>query len=171
VALNLTLAKVAALLALPVFMDTVGDFVAVALLPLPAALAVGALTSVIGGFVVNPFFYFYVGTQLGVVLTVWACLWFGLMKRWYGAIATGFIAAAVAVLASAAPTVMLFGGVTYGSTTALNAIFIAAGENIWTSVISGSALVESLDKPAAALIAWITLNRLPEHLKAPRAGR
>jgi hypothetical protein len=36
VALNLTLAKVAALLALPVFMDTVGDFVAVALLPLHA---------------------------------------------------------------------------------------------------------------------------------------
>lgn len=165
IAINLTLAKVAALVGLPVFLDSVGTFLAVALLPLPAALAVAASTSILGGFVINPFFHFYVGTQLAIALAAWGCLRSGLMNRWPGAILTGLIVAAVAVVTSAPVTVLLFGGVTYGSTTALNAVFIAAGRSVWKSVVSGSAIVESLDKPAAALLAWIALRRLPNHIQ------
>lgn len=164
VALNLTLAKLASLIALPVFLDSVGTFLAVALLPLPLALGAAALTSALGGFVINPFFHFYVGTQIAIALTIWACMRIGLMREWYGALATGLLVAVVAVLVSAPVTVMLFGGVTYGSTTALNAVLIAAGKSIWTSVVSGSAAVESLDKPAAALLAWVALQRLPRHI-------
>lgn len=168
VAINLVLAKVASMLALPVFLDSAGTFVAAALLPLPTAIGVAALTSLVGGMVLNPFFPFYIGTQVAIAITAWACTRAGWMRSPWMAIATGIIAACVAVIVSAPVTVVLFGGVTYGTTTAFNAIFIAAGQSIWKSVISGSAIIESVDKPAAALLAWTALSRLPKRIHAIR---
>lgn len=171
VALNLTLAKVAAMLALPVYLDSIGTFIGVALLPLPMALLVAILTSATGGFVVNPFFHFYVGTQIAIALTVWSCMRLGLMKTWYGSLLSGVFVALVAVICSAPVTTILFGGVTYGTTTALNALFIASGQNVLNSVLSGSAIVESIDKPIAALLAWTALSRLPSHVRNSQGAR
>jgi energy-coupling factor transport system substrate-specific component len=167
VAVNLVLAKIAAMLALPVFLDSGGTFIGAALLPLPWAVGVGALTSLVGGLALNPFFPFYAGTQIAIALTAWACTRAGWMRKPLGAILTGCLVAVVAVVVSAPVTVLMFGGVTYGSTTALNAVFLATGQSIWKSVVSGSAIIESIDKPAAALLAWTVITRLPKRLHAP----
>ena len=65
---------------------------------------------------------------------------------------------------SAPVTVLMFGGVTLGGTTAINAVLMAAGQNIWKSVLGGSLVIESLDKVAACMIASIVFRRLPRSL-------
>ena len=86
-------------------------------------------------------------------------------SKWWQAILAGFVIAGVAVIVSAPVTVVLFGGVTLSGTTAINAILLASGRNIWQAVIGGSLFVEILDKPFAAFLAWLALRRLPDSMK------
>lgn len=165
IALNISLAKVAALLSLPVYLDSIGTILGAALLGPWYALSIGVLTSLLGGLVVNPYFAAYVGTQMAIALAAILCVRLGLFRSWWKSLLAGFIVAAVAVIVSAPVTAILFGGVTLSGTTAINAILLASGKNIWQSVIGGSILIESLDKPSAALLASMILSRMPERIK------
>lgn len=164
IALNLSLAKLASIFSLPVYLDSVGTILSAALLPLPLAILTGVSTSLLGGVIINPYYIPYAGTQLTIALVAWLCARAGWMKRWPSAAGSGVLIALLAVIASAPVTVLLFGGVTLSSTTAINAVLMAAGQNIWKSVIGGSVFIESIDKPAATLLAYLVLKRLPRHL-------
>jgi len=160
IALNLVLGKVAAMASLPVYLDSVGTILAAALIGW-AAVGVGIGTSLLAGFIINPFYPPYAGTQATIaVLAVCLCR-LGAFKRWWTAILAGYAIALVAVVVSAPVTVLLFGGVTQSGTTGINALLIAAGANIWKSVLGGSFLIESFDKPAAAATAFLVIRRLP----------
>lgn len=161
-ALNLSLAKIAALLSLPVYLDTVGTIVGAALLPWPLAVAVALCTSFLGAVVINPYWAAYCGTQLAIGLTALGFVQLKMFTSWWKAIISGFLTGMVAMIVSAPVTVVLFGGVTLSGTTAINAIFLASGKSIWQSVIGGSFVIESIDKPLAALLALLTLKRLPK---------
>lgn len=166
IALNLVMSKVAAALSLPVYLDTVGTIVAAAVLPWWAAILVGAATSIGAGFIVHPAFFYYVGTQATIALLAVAFVRAGAFRQPWTAAAAGLAIAACAAIVSAPVTVLVFGGVTLGGTTAINALLMAAGQNIWKSVIGGSLLIESIDKVAACVIASIVLRRLPRSLIA-----
>lgn len=165
-ALNLSLAKMAAMLTLPLYLDSVGTILAAALLPGGYALGVAVLTSLLGGLIVNPYFVAYVATQLAISLAAMGALHWGFLRTWWSSIIAGFVIAVVAVFVSAPVTAVLFGGVTLSGTTAINAVLIASGNGIWKSVIGGSLFVESIDKPVAAFLAWAVLRRLPTSLRA-----
>lgn len=169
--LNLALGKVAAMLSLPVYLDSVGTVLAAALLPPLYAMVVGVLSSLVGGLVINPYFPPYAGTQLTIAIVAVLLCRMGLFKRWWTALVGGLMIGLAAMIVSAPVTVLLFGGVTQSGTTAINAVLLAAGNNIWKSVIGGSFFIESVDKPSAALLAYLVLKRLPAFLKvqAPRA--
>lgn len=164
-ALNLSLAKAAALVSLPVYLDCVGTILAAALLPGWLAIAVAAATSLLGAVVINPYFAAYVGTQIVIASLALLSFRLNLFRSWWTAILAGFLIAACAAIVSAPVTVLLFGGVTLSGTTAINAVLIASGQGIWKSVITGGLFIESLDKPTAALLAWLTLRRLPSSLR------
>jgi energy-coupling factor transport system substrate-specific component len=165
IALNLSLAKIAALLSLPVYLDSIGTILGAALLSPLYALMIGVVTSLLGGILISPYFAAYAGTQLAIALTAVLCLRSGLFRTWWSALITGVIIALVAVVASAPITVILFGGITLSGTTAINAVLLASGKNLWQSVIGGSILIESLDKPSAALLASLILKRIPNYVK------
>lgn len=168
VAMNIALAKTAALLTLPLYLDSVGTLLAGALLPAPYVVAVAALTALLGAIVVHPAFLFYIGTQLAIALLALVAARRGFLGRWWTAVLTGIAIGLAAVLASAPVTVLAFGGVTLGGATAINAILMAAGRNIWNAVLAGSLFVEMLDKPIAALLAHLALQRLPGYLTRDR---
>ena len=170
-ALNLTLAKVAALLALPVYLDSIGTILAAALLSPILAIGVGVLTSLLGGIFINPYFAAYAGTQLCIALAAVFFVRIGFFEQWWKAVIAGLGIAATAVIVSAPVTVLLFGGVTLSGTTAVNAILLASGRTLWQSVIGGSALIESIDKPCAALLSWLVPRRRPQRLKDRRTTR
>ncbi len=165
IALNLTLGKTAATLALPVYMDTIGTILAPALLPLGPALAVAIISPLVAGLVIHPAFPAYTGTGIAISLVAAAALRLGAFKRLWTALLTGFVIALVATIVSAPVTVMVFGGVTLSGTSAVNAVLMAAGNSIWKSVITGSMLVESVDKVAACAVVWVLLKRMPERLR------
>ena len=159
VALNIGLGKVANILSLPITMDTVGTILSAALLPWPLTLFVGGASSVIASVVIHPAFMFYIGTQL--VIAAAAILLFrsgAFSVLWKSAIA-GAMIGVLSAAASSPVTVVVFGGVSVPSITALNAVFLAAGETLWQSVIRGALIVESLDKVAASIVVWYILRR------------
>ena len=164
-ALNLSLAKVAATLSLPVYLDSVGTILAAAMLPPIFVLFVAGSTSLLGALVVNPYFGAYVATQCAIGITAIVAFRWGFFSAWWKSLIAGFAIALVAVLVSAPVTAILFGGVTLSGTTAINAVLIASGQGIWKSVIGGSVFIESIDKPAAALTAWLVLQRLPAYMQ------
>lgn len=162
--LNVVLGKIAAMLSLPVYLDSVGTILAAALLPALYAGAVGVSSSLVAGLVINPYYPPYAGTQLAVALVAVFLCRSGAFRRWWTAILSGLLIGLVSVIVSAPVTVLLFGGVTLSGTTAINAVLIASGHSIWKSVIGGSFFIESVDKPAAALLAYLVLRRLPAFL-------
>lgn len=164
--LNLVLGKVAAALSLPVYLDSVGTILAAALLPPLFAVAVGVSSSLVGGLVINPYFPPYAPVQLVIAITAVLFCRAGCLRRWWTAVLAGFGIGLAAMITAAPITTVLFGGVTLTGTTAINAVFIASGHSILKSVLGGSFLVESVDKPAASLLAFFVLKRLPSFLKA-----
>ena len=160
-ALNVGLGKAANMLGLPLAMDTVGTILAAALLRWPWVLAVACLSSVLASIVIHPAFLFFMGTQIAIALAAM------LLMRLHGfagpvkAVIAGLIIGIVSAVVSAPVTAIVFGGIATPSITALNAVFLAAGNSLWKSVLQGALLVESIDKMIAGLIVWLTLRRLP----------
>ncbi|MEI7899672.1 MAG: ECF transporter S component [bacterium] len=163
-ALNLTLGKIAAALSLPVYLDCVGTILGAVLLPPFYVVSTALLTSLLGGIVINPYFVAYTGTQVAIALTAICLCRIGVFKVWWSALLGGVVIALVAVVVSAPVTVLLFGGVTLSGTTAINAVLLATGQSIWKSVVGGSMVIEAIDKPTAALLAWLALRRFPKRL-------
>jgi energy-coupling factor transport system substrate-specific component len=166
VALDLVAGKVANLLSLPIYLDTIGTVVAAFLLPSWLAVVVGASAAMLGAVVINPVYAFYVGTQIAIALTSVLMIRFVSFRTIWHAGLMGLAIAIVAAVVSAPVTVLVFGGVTVPGATAINAVLIAAGVNLWKAVLTGSLVTETIDKIAAAIIAWILISRLPSRLRS-----
>lgn len=163
-ALNLALGKTAAVLALPVYLDSVGTILAAALLPPGYAIATAVLSSLVGGLLIHPAFPFYIGTAITISSLAALAAKRGMFRRWWTAGLAGLVIGLCAALVSAPVTVVVFGGVTLSGATAINGVLMAAGQRIWQAVITGSLMVEAIDKPTAAILAWLALKRLPTRL-------
>jgi energy-coupling factor transport system substrate-specific component len=165
VALNIGLNKIAVVLALPVFMDTIGTILSAALVPLPFAVLVGVVSNLIGGVITHPAIPFYIGTQAVIALMAVFAFRRGWFHRLPSALLVGLIIGIVSAIVSAPITVIVFGGITAPGATAINAVLMAAGQNIWTAVLSGTLIISSVDKVIAAGIVWLLLQRLPDRMK------
>lgn len=168
VALNIGLNKLAVILQLPVFMDTVGTILSAALVPAPFSIAVGVVSNLIGGVITHPAIPFYIGTQVVVALMAIIGYRRGWFDRLWTAALLGLAIGIVSAIVSAPITVIMFGGITQPGATALNAVLLAAGKDIWTAVLSGTLIISSIDKVIAAVVTWLLLRRLPNRLKLPR---
>jgi hypothetical protein len=76
VALNLAAGKLASLLSLPLPLDTIGSLTGAALFPPALAIAVGAVTAVLGWTVISPVYPYCIGTQISVVIAAFAVMRF-----------------------------------------------------------------------------------------------
>jgi len=170
IALNIGLNKVAAVLQLPVFMDTIGTILAAALIPPLFAILVGVVSNLLGGIITHPAIPFFAGTQIVIALMAIYAYRRGWFERLASAVLVGFAIGVVSAIVSAPIAVLMFGGITEPGATAINAILMAAGQNIWTAVLSGTIIVSTIDKIIAAVIVWLLLQRLPNRLKLARGS-
>jgi energy-coupling factor transport system substrate-specific component len=156
VALNLAVGKIASLLSLPLPLplDTVGSLTGAALLPPALAIAVGAVTAVLGWAVISPVYPYYIGTQISVVIAALAVMRFIGFDRLWKTVILGASVAVVAAMVSAPVTVLVFGGVTVPAMTAIDAVPIGSGQNIWSAAIIGGLPIDVADKLVVALVAW-----------------
>jgi len=166
IALNVGLGKVSNLLGLPFTMDTIGTILGAAILPWQFLLLAAGLSSVVASVVIQPAFMFYIGTQIAIALAAVGLLSAGMFKSLPKAAIAGFLIGICSAIVSAPVTAIVFGGVAVPSISALNAVFLASGHSLWTSVLSGSMIVESIDKIVAGVIAWYAIRRLPSDMRA-----
>lgn len=166
IGLNLILAKIAVILSLPVYLDSVATIISVVLLPWYLTMTIAIATSLIGSIVIDPHIAAYVGTQLTVALVAIFCFRAGLLNSWLEALLAGLAIVICAVIVSAPVTVLLFEGITWSKSTEVTSILLGSGKNLWQSVIQGAILIELIDKTGASLLACFILKYFPaEHLK------
>lgn len=161
VALNVGLGKVANILGLPFAMDTIGTIIGGTILPLPAVIIVGILSSVGAAIVTNPVFLFFAGTQVAIGIVAFFLARARLFERPVSAAFGGFVVGVLSAIVSAPVIAIVFGGVATPTITAINAVFLAAGQGLWQSVLQGALIVESIDKVFAGIVAWLIIKRLP----------
>jgi energy-coupling factor transport system substrate-specific component len=165
VALNVGLNKLAVVMQLPVYLDTVGTILSAALIPPPYAILVGVLSNIVGGVVTHPAIPFFIGTQIVIsLMAIWAFRR-GYFDKLFSALLVGLAIGIASAIVSAPIVVWVFGGITAPGISALNAVLLAAGQNLWTAVLSGSILVSSVDKIITSGLTWLLLQRLPKRLK------
>lgn len=161
IGLNLALAKIAVILSLPVYLDSVATIISVVLLPWYLTLTIAIATSVIGSIVVDPHLIAYISTQLTVALVSILCFRVGLLNSWFEALLAGMVIAICAVIISAPVTVLLFEGTTWSSSTVVTSTLLNTGKNLWQSVMQGAILIELIDKTSASLLACFILKSFP----------
>lgn len=161
IGLNLAFGKLATLLVLPVYLDSVATIVSTALLPWYLTIAIAVFTSVVGSLVIDPNLIAYSGTQLTIALVAIFCFRAGLLNSWWEALLSGLVLAVSAAVVSAPVTVLMFGGVTWSETTAVTSFLNETGKGLWQSVIQGAIFIECIDKIGATLLAYLMLRFAP----------
>lgn len=160
IAINIVIGQIVVLLKLPVFLDSIGT-VMVAVLAGPWAGALtGTLSNIIWGLIIDPgaLPWFPVALVIGLVAGI--CANYGLFKKWWGVVITGFLIALAAAIVGTPIGVYLFGGITSSGSSFITAYLLATGQGLVESVLSTNFIVEPIDKIATALLAWLIIKGL-----------
>lgn len=159
VAINIVGFQLVQLLRLPVYLDTIGTIM-IAMIGGPWLGAVtGFLTNAINA-IFNPVYlpYSIVSISIGIVAGFMSKKGM-FLKKWKVFVAA-IILTLVTTVTAAPITVILFGGGTGHSTTAITAILLASGKNIWTSVISSTLIGDAADKIISVFVAYAIVKKM-----------
>jgi energy-coupling factor transport system substrate-specific component len=171
IALNVAIGGIVRLLALPIFLDTIGTvFVAVVAGPWAGALT-GILTNVFMGLAVDPGWFPWFGVSAVIGLTAGLLGIWGLFRSWGGVIASGVIIALVTIVASSITNLVVYGGLAPDPTVAITAFFLEQGLSDVAAVFATNFILEPIDKVATVLLAYAILRGLSGRYLArlPRA--
>jgi len=164
-ALNIVGGQINTVLKLPTFLDMIGTaVVAIVLGPWWGAL-VGAITNIVASFISGP-----IGLPFAVVNVAGALVWgYGVRNLMMGRTFTlyfilNLIVALVCTLFAVPIYVFVFGGATGHFSDMMTAAFLAAGQNLITSVFSSNIIVSLADKVISGFVALAIIEALPKNL-------
>lgn len=164
-ALNIVGGQINTVLKLPTFLDMIGTaVVAIVLGPWWGAL-VGAITNIVASFISGP-----IGLPFAVVNVAGALVWgYGVRNLMMGKSFTlyfvlNLIVALVCTLFAVPIYVFIFGGATGHFSDMMTAAFLAAGQNLITSVFSANIIVSLADKVISGFVALAIIEALPKNL-------
>ncbi|MGL4675129.1 MAG: ECF transporter S component [Wohlfahrtiimonas sp.] len=165
IAINMVLGQVASMIKLPIFLDSIGTFIA-ALLggPWIAALT-GLLTNLIWGLISSPVAAAFAPVAIVIGLSAGFLARTGMFNTWYKVIISGVIITICLTLVATPIRTYLFAGVTGSGADFIVAYIHATGENLWKSVASTIVLANLADKIITGLIAWQLVKHLPKRTK------
>ncbi len=160
VSLNVVGYQLSSILKLPVFIDMIGTL----LVSMIAGPWIGALTGGLGNVVngmLNPvaIAYGFVSVCVGLIA--------GYFSKWrfynniVGIIFSCTVLAVVSAFTAAIVTVFMFGGVTGAGTDLITAAFLAAGKELWNSVLSTNLISGVVNTVINFGISWIIVRRIP----------
>lgn len=164
-ALNIVGGQINTVLKLPTFLDMIGTaVVAIVLGPWWGAL-VGAITNIVASFISGP-----IGLPFAVVNVAGALVWgYGVRNLMMGKSFTlyfvlNLIVALICTLFAVPIYVFIFGGATGHFSDMMTAAFLAAGQNLITSVFSSNIIVSLADKVISGFVALAIIEALPKNL-------
>ncbi|ACZ43014.1 signal transduction histidine kinase, LytS [Thermobaculum terrenum ATCC BAA-798] len=169
IGINVVGGYIAQVLRLPIFLDVIGTIlVGVLAGPWVGALA-GFLTNIVTGLVVNPTLLPYSATNLAIGLVAGILAVTGWFKSYWKVAVSGIIITIVAVVVSAPITVFVFGGVTGHGTDLIVGYFLATGNQLLSSVLKTSFIVEPIDKIISSYLAFFIARAIPARYRPPKA--
>lgn len=149
-------------LRLPIWLNVQGSMIAGVLAGPWVGLVTGLLTNVVAAFTVEgptALFFAILNGIFGFVAG-WLATRGWYRNFWLAALA-GFIGELVSIPIGAPIVVLVFGGITTGASSAITALLMASGQNIWNAVILGGVFVDGADKVLSSLIAFFIIRSLP----------
>ncbi|WP_313466805.1 ECF transporter S component [Carnobacterium sp.] len=160
VSLNVVGYQLSSILKLPVFIDMIGTI----MVSMIAGPWIGALTGLLGNVVsgmLNPIAIAYGAVSM--------CVGFisGYLSKWkfynniFGVVLSCLIISVVSAASAAVVTVFLFGGVTGAGTDLITATFLAAGKELWNSVLSTNLISGTINTIINFSISWLIVRRIP----------
>lgn len=174
VGVNLAMGQFAAVLHLPIFLDTVGTVVVGGLAGPWVAVLTGVVsqvaTTVVSG---NATWLGFLPVQVAVALYAGYAARYGLFATAWTSIAAGLGLGIIAALMSWPIAYLLFGGVTGSGVTVVTALLTMLGMPLTWSVFVASFASDVVDKMVTFLIVHAVLVTLPRRIAAsfPDASR
>jgi energy-coupling factor transport system substrate-specific component len=148
-------------LRLPLWLNVQGTMIAGVLGGPWVGAATGLLTNVVAGFTIEgptAFFFAPVNAVFGIVSGILAT--HGWYRNIWKAGVAGFVGQIVSIPIGAPIVVLVFGGITTGSSSAVAGFLMATGQNIWNAVIFGDLFIGGLDKILSSVIAFLIIRSL-----------
>ncbi|QGU96799.1 ECF transporter S component [Clostridium bovifaecis] len=164
-AINIIGAFIAVTLKLPIYLDTIGTFLAAFLMGPYWAMFAGAATGIINGITFDPVSFYYIPVQLvigGLAGLLFSKEWFN--SKLKGVISTVLISVSGSIIASII-TAFVFGGITSSGSTYIVVILKNMGMNIFTAVFSTQIFTDILDKAIAIAGVLGILKVMPREIK------
>ncbi len=163
IAINQVGRLISTALSLPIFLDTIGT-VFMAMLSGPWVAAIGGfLTNVVTAIAYGrPTSVFFGTVQLAIGLIAGFAVYKSWLKKGINVLWTGIVIALMAAFVSSIISTIVAGGVSGSGVDLVVGIFLAAGQQYWTSMVGARIITESIDKILAVFIPWISVKRLPE---------
>jgi energy-coupling factor transport system substrate-specific component len=163
-ALNVGIGAIVGIVKLPIYLDSIGTFIAAALGGWLYGATVGIIAVLIAAVAITPTSPAYAGTAIVIALCVSILVRYRFLKSLLVTIIGGLIVGVFAAIVSAPVTTYLYGGVSLAGADALTAFFKAMGNTLIESVILGGLATDPIDKLATSLIALSLLKALPKRL-------
>ncbi|MEH7176862.1 ECF transporter S component [Neobacillus vireti] len=161
VAINVVISQLVQVLRIPLYLDAIGTML-VAMIAGPwVGMVTGGLTNVIKSIFAPTELPFAIVSMV-IGLTVG---YFSIKKMFTSVgktIIAGVILTFIVIIVSTPISVILFGGSTGDSSSAVRAIFLASGQGIWQSVFSSNLLVESVDKILSLLVTYTIVKKMSD---------
>jgi energy-coupling factor transport system substrate-specific component len=155
---------IAALLKLPLWLDSIGTVLAAMLGgPIVGALA-GAINNIIYGFT-DPISFVYAITSVAIGLAVGILFYKGYISSWGKAVVAGLIIGLVATVVSTPINIGFWGGTTgnvWGD--ALYTFVLAKTDSIWLASLLDEIVVDIPDKIVVVLVSFGIFKGLPQNV-------
>ncbi|MEK5389986.1 ECF transporter S component [Margalitia sp. FSL K6-0131] len=161
VAINMVGFQITNLLKLPIFLDTIGTILIAVIAGPWVAICAGIVTNLINA-IFNPTFFPYVLTSIAIGLVVGYLAKYKMFTKAWKVVISGLIVTIVAMVVSAPITVYVFGGAGGSGASLLTATFLAAGQQLWSAVLSSSLISEIADKLISVFICYFIVKSMSE---------
>ena len=160
VAVNFVGGQLATVLKLPVYLDTIGTIFASMLCGPWVGAVTGMLTNVVIGFA-NPVSFPFIPVSIVVGLVVGFLSRKKMFGNWWKSFISAILIGLSSTVVSAPIVVLVYGGVTGAGTSLLTAVAMAAGANIWESVIGTAGVFTVIDRIIAVVVSLLVIRVIP----------
>lgn len=152
-------------LRLPLWLNIIGTIIAGVVAGPWVGFATGILTNVVAGFTIEgpTAFAFAIVNGVHGLVAGWLAQKGMYRNIWKAGIA-GFISELFQIPVGTPIAVLLFGGITTGTSSLFTAFLMATGKGIWESVILGGILIDGGDKILSAVLAFLIIKALPKRI-------
>lgn len=160
VAVNFVGGQLAALLKLPMYLDTIGTIFSAMLCGPWVGAATGLLTNVLTG-IANPVNFAFIPVNVALGLLTGYLARRNMFNNWWKWVISMILMGLVSIIVAAPIVVYVFGGVTGSGTSIITATAVAAGANIWSAVLGTEGVFTVLDRIISYFISYAVLKVIP----------